>query len=229
MRWPDGRTVYYRNFRHGGFFGGLLGHRYGSSSRLRREIADSQTLTRAGIRVPRPVLGRCERGFLCYRLAIVTVGVDGKTLFESLVAGEVDIALLGRVGQALAALHETGFQHWDLHPANLIVDPAGEVHILDLEGGGWGGQKSDAQAVASLVRLARYWEKHGPEQALPRLAWILALLRGYEPDPRRRAQLFRRCQERYRSDPLASPLLVPPVLGLSLFPGRGASRLPGVG
>jgi serine/threonine protein kinase len=198
MPWPDGRTVYYRKFRHGGLFGGIQGHRYWSQGRLTRELADSQRLAELGIRVPVPVLGRVERGLGGKRMAIVTQSIEGKTFFDVLKEGGLDSELLVEVGQTLAALHDTGFRHRDLHPANLLIDHDGKVHVLDLEGGSWGGQRGDSHAVTSLVRLARYWEKHGPDHVLPQIAWALSLLRGYEPDPKKRALLFQRCQVRYR-------------------------------
>ena len=199
MSWPDGRRAYYRKFRHGGLFGGILGHRYCTRGRLTRELEDSRRLTQLGIRVPVPILGRVERGFLGKRMAIVTESIEGSAFFDVLKDGSVDRELLSKVGQAIAELQETGFRHRDMHPANLLIGTDGEVHILDLEGGSWGGKKGDTHAISSLVRLARYWEKHGPEHALPRIAWILALLRGYEPEPRKRALLFQRCQDRYRA------------------------------
>ncbi len=40
--------------------------------------------------------------------------------------------LAGRIGQLLRVVESAGFLHADPHPANVLVDPAGEVSIVDL-------------------------------------------------------------------------------------------------
>jgi tRNA A-37 threonylcarbamoyl transferase component Bud32 len=191
LRWPDGSRCYYREFRHGGWLGRLLGGAYGSDRPLRREIEDSLALLARGVDVARPVVGRVEGRWLL-RLALVTEAVEGQTLADLLAerqAGGTVLRALRRVGELCARLHAAGFRHKDLHPGNVIVRPDGAAVVLDLAGGSWGGKHGDGAAQRSLVRMARYVEKH--LGAPPPAQVILALLQGYERDRAMRHAAFR--------------------------------------
>lgn len=200
IEWPDGRRCFYREFRHGGWFGRLLAHRYLTATPLEREIEDSQRLARAGVDVARPVAGRIERGVFL-RLALVTERIEGRALVDELrstaIPGPLShrLAILRNVGRLCARMHAAGFRHKDLHPGNLVVRPDGSVALLDLQGGRWGGQRGDRSARSSLVRMARYLEKHDGAAPSPRV--ILALLQGYEPERTSRHGIFRRLARLY--------------------------------
>lgn len=202
IAWPDGRSCYYREFRHGGLLARMLGTRYLSRQPLEREIENSRLLDLKGLLVPAPVLGRVERRGLFVGLALVTERIPGQTLLEALDAGtEKPLRpLLERVGRVVARMHEIGFRHRDMHPGNILVRADGEIVLIDLVDGRWGGRKGDRASIKSLVRMGRYLEKHGYLDRPPSATHVLTLLRGYEPDAQKRKELFRRLRSSYRRE-----------------------------
>ncbi|HEY5798672.1 MAG TPA: protein kinase, partial [Burkholderiaceae bacterium] len=67
--------------------------------------------------------------------AIVMELVPGQTVRELAVAGGLPeaqaIDIVRQVAQAMQAAHDAGLVHGDLKPSNLIVEPSGQVRILD--------------------------------------------------------------------------------------------------
>ncbi len=191
--WPDGRECFVREYRHGGFLGRVLGRCYLSDSVLRRELEDSARLAEGRVEVARPVLGRVEGRWFC-RLALVTEQVDGRSLGE-VVGDACTRGVLQQVGQACARMHRLGFRHKDLHPGNVIVRGDGTPVVLDLGGGSWGGAHADTAAKASLLRMARWIEKHhGQPVSVPE---ALGFLSGYEPERGARHALMRELAQDY--------------------------------
>ena len=202
IEWPtrDGLGAFWRPFRHGGLLGKLLGSSYATCARLEREILDALRLERAGIRVARPLVGRAERRGLVWQLGLVSEYLEGQTLAEALDALEAgpdqsarQRVLLRLAGAEVRKMHRAGFQHPDLHPGNLFVtsaegDAGQAVTILDLTGGSWGLVDQSHAARASLVRCARWWQKH--RGVLPEARAVLAFLAGYEPQREARQRLF---------------------------------------
>ncbi|NUQ63769.1 MAG: serine/threonine protein kinase [Pirellulales bacterium] len=68
---------------------------------------------------------------------VVMPWLEGQTLSESLAAGEpLDVPgalwVVRQAAEALAALHDAGWMHGDVKPANILVAPLGHVTLLDL-------------------------------------------------------------------------------------------------
>jgi len=231
--WPDGRACFYREYRHGGLFGSVLANRYLSDAPLREEIEACRRLLAAGVAVPEPVVGRVERRAISVSLALVTRRIPGRTLADELAhKGELACReLLRRLGAGIRRMHDAGFRHRDLHPGNVLLRDDGEVAIIDLEGGRWGGRPGDRTAIKSLARFGRYLEKHFGLSPSTRHAF--ALLAGYEPDVAQRKRLWSRLRSTYRTGMLFHRLAwlrrpwTPPPSSFSMPRGtrtRGAAR-----
>jgi len=67
---------------------------------------------------------------------LATEWINGKTLFEILNSGKLTSkeaeGILAQVRQAVAAIHDAGYVHADLHPKNILISNYGEVQIIDL-------------------------------------------------------------------------------------------------
>ncbi|MGE3166818.1 MAG: lipopolysaccharide kinase InaA family protein [Planctomycetota bacterium] len=110
-------------------------------SRARAEWHALTRLAAAGLSVPRVLAyGEERRGPTLLRAGLIMERIENVTgLAEWLDAPREDPgqrpALLERVGRTLAALHESGARHDDLHSGNLLVSPGGEVpwqlHLID--------------------------------------------------------------------------------------------------
>lgn len=78
------------------------------------------------------------------------------------------IDLVAKISEAVGYAHQRGTIHRDLKPSNILVDPAGEPHVLDF---GLAKLVSDKKAGGSSVRMSQTGEFMGslpwasPEQA----------------------------------------------------------------
>ncbi|PIE24076.1 MAG: hypothetical protein CSA62_04525 [Planctomycetota bacterium] len=174
----DGRGAFYRPYRHGGVLGRLLGAYYRGSGVLEEEMQAGLRLAAGGLRVAPVLAGRAEALALGYRLALLTGECSGPTLLQWLRRAEPSELepTLRRAGERIAQMQALGFRHADLHPDNLIVMEDGDIAVLDLAGGRFGGSYADVAGRASLVRAGRYLVKRGVP--LP-IRGVLAFLRGY--------------------------------------------------
>lgn len=105
-------------------------------SRLERECAATQLLSRMGIKVPR-ILYSSFRDRL-----VVKEFVEGTNLTDivkaSFRSGELvdrEANLLRSVGEIVASIHGEGYTLGDCKPDNFIVDAEGNPYIVDLEQG----------------------------------------------------------------------------------------------
>lgn len=64
-------------------------------------------------------------------------------------------AIIGRVADRIAQLHDHGFSHRDLKETNIVLDATGQAYVLDLEGLNYLKTVSANRAAADLDRLAR--------------------------------------------------------------------------
>ncbi|MCA8971260.1 MAG: hypothetical protein KDC95_15825 [Planctomycetes bacterium] len=180
IRWGTG-VAFFRPLRHGGLLGSLLRDRYVSVGRLCREIDAAIRLRAGGVCVPRPIVGRAERTGLFWKLGLVAEYLEGLPLDGALDAASYFVRrrYLAEAGRAVGRLHAAGFRHTDLHPGNLLVLTEGSesVAVLDLTNGRFGLRPGSSAALGSLVRCARWWQKH--RKVMPDARDVLAFLRGY--------------------------------------------------
>lgn len=107
-----------------------LGH-----SRAARSHRAALRLLAAGISTPRPYLHQVVGGVLPTTAVLVTDWQDGRRLPDHLRAHPDDQArLVEPVIAIAAALRAHGLSHGDLHAQNILVDPGGGLHVIDLDG-----------------------------------------------------------------------------------------------
>lgn len=170
-----GRRVLVRPFSHGGLAGQALrcvpGLALGSTFRDARrpfvELALFERLAALGVPVPEVVAARARRAPGGWRLELATVAlasaVDLGVWLGRQRAGGVPALAAQRLARAagafVAQLHEVGFLHADLQPANLLVvgDPLvarPTLYALDLDR----SRFEEALGVdARRANLARLW------------------------------------------------------------------------
>ena len=127
-------------------------------SRARRAFQRAYHLELLGIPTPR-VLATAERrccGFLL-RSYLVMDEIPGATDLGTLLRrGKPPTRELARaVGELVGKLHAEGFSHRDLKETNLVLDSAGKLYVLDLDGLTFQPELTEARAALDLERLAR--------------------------------------------------------------------------
>jgi membrane-associated phospholipid phosphatase/tRNA A-37 threonylcarbamoyl transferase component Bud32 len=113
----------------------------------------------AGVRAPKVLMVR-EFGYGAGLL--VERRIHGRALAD-LDPGEVDDALLGETWRQVSLLHQAGFAHGDLVPANVMVDDRGQPWLVDFDQSVHAGEELQALDVGSL--LAALTRMVGPDRA----------------------------------------------------------------
>jgi hypothetical protein len=152
--------------------------------RARREFEALSALAEAGVPVPRPLGVRRTPAGWEVRLAPVAGARSLRELLDGAAAPPGGWErLCARLGRALAALQVAGWEHGDLHPGNVLVDPAGAPWLIDLQSARRVRSPDAGAALAAVVRCAAV----GRETLAPRprqrflLAWLAALPSGLRP------------------------------------------------
>ncbi len=207
-----GRPALVREFSRGGLAGRLArvvgrGDTFGDGTRPFTELHLSERLAAIGIPVATALGARAERTRGGWRLALATWRLGdpggGERDLAAWLADHRRGAVSPRAAQRLARaaarlvarLHEVGFLHADLQPANLFVvgDPAREapiVHALDLDRSRFFADLDTGARCANLARLWRHLSARdaalGPSTSRTDRArflstWAAATRRGHKP------------------------------------------------
>jgi 3-deoxy-D-manno-octulosonic acid kinase len=155
---PAGAMVL-RRYLRGGLAAHLSRDRYlftgAERTRGFAEFRMLSTLCSAGLRVPRPLAAMYRRHGLLYQAAILVKRIDRVTrLCELLEAADSD--LFARVGRAVGQLHRQRVWHADLNADNILLDPMGQVWLVDFDRARVREEPGDgAWSLGNLARLRR--------------------------------------------------------------------------
>lgn len=127
-----------RRYRRGGLPGKLIRDHYWHTSlalsRPWREFRISARLHAQGLPVPRPVAACLTRSGLTDTGALLTCRIpDAQSLGDRMLAGNLTPTDWRAVGQTIARLHGAQLWHADLNIHNLLCDPQGAWHVIDLD------------------------------------------------------------------------------------------------
>ncbi len=194
-----------RMYRKGGHLRTLRGARFHGPLRPLQELALHRRLRAAGVPVLEAVGAVVHRSPLGWSGSLLTREIEGAIDFEAWLYGVrngnelSDTRTLRRAGRAVRTLHDAGVSHADLHPKNLLVDPAGEVYVIDLDRA-WtaAGRLDDERRLTNLVRLGRAIEKHRLKGMTAGRRSALRFLEGYAGDRAAASQWLDRIRARLR-------------------------------
>ena len=140
----DGTDALVRRFTHGGLARKLTGRIFRDPTRPFSELRSSEALRSLNIPTPKVLAARAVARRGGFELALIIErereARDVGRILGDVRAGRSPERVLRRAlidaGKLVAALHEIGFVHADLQPANILVRPRGQrgAMVLDLDG-----------------------------------------------------------------------------------------------
>ena len=131
-------------------------------SRARRAFHKAYHLELAGVPTARPMaMAQRSAGGVLLRSYLLMEEIPGaKELGNWLKAGHSpDAALVRKLADTIARLHEEGFSHRDLKLSNLVLSEDENIFVLDLDGLKFVHNVSTRRAAADLERLERSVKK----------------------------------------------------------------------
>ena len=165
----QGRVVVRRSV-HGGLLGNLMGRLFWGESRGLNELRVSAAARQRGAPVPE-VLGlvahRRLAGFC--RFFVLTKEIPDAIDLRELIESGVPLSSTQRTrilrgsAEAVAACHNAGLFHADLHVKNILVQspqgPTPRAHVIDLDKATMHESLTPRQRLSNLARLNRSVEK----------------------------------------------------------------------
>ena len=160
---PSVGPVVIKEFQRGGMLRVIRRRRYLrlGPTRPEREFDNLRAARSVGLNVPEPVA--CfSRGTLLYRGWLATRHIPGRSLVEIATSdGEAIPALIADLTRQVGILIGHRVAHVDLHPGNVLVDPAGTVYVLDFDRAVAFDDPLEDLRRHYEVRWTRAVEKHG--------------------------------------------------------------------
>jgi len=152
-----------RRFLRGGWVSQLTEDTYLNlgihRSRAFREFRLLKTLRRLKLPVPEPVAASFEPQGPIYRAGLLTRFVP-ETSELAEIASQLSIERWSELASTLEAFFAAGLHHPDLNARNLLMDQAGQWHLLDLDRAVLADRAINGRAMCR--RLARSMEKQCP-------------------------------------------------------------------
>lgn len=166
--------VVIKHYARGGILANFVKETYLrlGKTRGRREFTLLSDFRALGGNAPEPV-AFASSGTLLYKGWLVTRKIpDARTLAEVALADErAALQLMEKVCRQVDLLIEHRILHVDLHPGNVLVDAAGNVHVIDFDKGRRFRMGKSRLRKRYLKRWRRAVEKYGlPETLTKHLA-----------------------------------------------------------
>ncbi len=104
------------------------------ASRPFNELNLLQDMKQLGLPVPEPIASRCILKGILYKADILMSEIEySKTLAQMLSENSLEQQTWVKVGQTIRQFHQQGIRHVDLNANNILIDQAGDVHLIDFD------------------------------------------------------------------------------------------------
>ncbi|MDN3608507.1 3-deoxy-D-manno-octulosonic acid kinase [Vibrio ostreicida] len=158
-----------RHYFRGGLFGKLVADSYWFSgwnrTRSFQELMLLNTLTKAGVNVPRPIAARAVRTGFTYTADILSEKVPhGRDLVSRLVESALSHEVYRNIGREIRKMHDAQVNHTDLNIHNILLNSHSEVWIIDFDK--CFQQDGEHWKSGNLDRLRRSFEKERMKRAI---------------------------------------------------------------
>lgn len=161
--------VVVKSYRRGGLPGRIIRRHYLKRGPIRgaEELEWLKRVRLLGVKAPEPVVA-AHKGILVYRCWLVTREVTGAIALAQLSLDHPEA--LGAIGpictRQIDILIANRIFHPDLHPGNVLVDPEGQIWIIDFDKAGYYRGRRQHLADRYRQRWRRAVRKHGLPTAL---------------------------------------------------------------
>lgn len=134
----DSMQAALRHYRRGGLFGKLVKDNYWFSgwekTRSAQEFQLLQTLSEAGVNVPKPIAARAVRTGFTYQADLLSQRIpNAKDLVGILQEQALSADIYQKIGQEIAKMHNVGVNHTDLNIHNILLDADKKIWIIDFD------------------------------------------------------------------------------------------------
>ena len=190
--WMGGGTLVVRQFAHGGLLGGLWGTVFPRAAPMLRELRVALHARAESVLTCRPIALRIERVFgpllrAHYLTQQVPESLNVLEMCRRAVQGSPPSparrqVLAKAVAGTIAAMHEVGIRHGDLHVKNLLVTvqtEAPRAYVVDFKKARLRTEVSLREGLRNLVRLDRSVLKWPASREAITLTDRLRVLREY--------------------------------------------------
>lgn len=165
---PDAAHWVLRHYRRGGLLAGVNRDAYlftgVARSRPIRELSILAALQAEQLPVPTPVAACLTRTGVCYRADLIIAEIpDCQTLADRLAAEALSVQAWQALGRLIARFHVIGLWHADLNARNVLIDGAGDFHLIDFDRARF--RASGRWRQANLARFRRSLDKFAARQS----------------------------------------------------------------
>ncbi len=167
MALPETGPVAIKSYQRGGMMARIINDRYLKlgTTRCRNEFDFLCHAFRAGVSVPHPLI-HITRGYPFYKAWLITRQIKDHRSFTRIALEDPARAaqLMPIISKQVRRLIENRIFHVDLHPGNVIIDPAGKPYIIDFD-----KARFTRFSLRKTVQLLNNrWEKAISKYHLPR-------------------------------------------------------------
>jgi len=177
---PGMGRVFVKHYSHGGLLRALTAGRFLAlgPERSRVEFKMLERVRSYGVYAPKPY-AIVKKGAIVYGTWLVMEELHGARNLVEIQRGESDEPhrVMKALGEQLVILIQQRILHIDLHPGNVLVSPAGTVHIVDFDKAHYFRGSASTLRDLYLRRWRRAVIKHGLSPVLSEMMSLL--LRSY--------------------------------------------------
>jgi len=165
----DARSMVLRHYRRGGLPARISKDQFVfrgfKASRSFNELNLLQHMKQLGLPVPEPIAARCVLKGVLYTADILMGEIAcSKTFAQMISENTLEREVWVKIGRTIRQFHQQGIQHVDLNANNILIDQAGDTHLIDFDRC---AQRpySQAWAQGGLERLKRSLNKQKENNA----------------------------------------------------------------
>lgn len=151
-----------RQYVHGGILRGITRDNYLTEKRVIKEFLILSYLRSRSFFCPEPFCGLIKRGLFSKKLFLVTRRIPGARPFYVILREKKGLErarYIFALAKLLLGLHSRGVFHPDFHLSNVVMDPSGNLFVVDFDRAKLKTAPKKGDLKKMILRLHRYAKK----------------------------------------------------------------------